>query len=140
MEPQPLPHVYPFRFVESVVRERSERHTGGEVSAAVTLGQWACSGDQWRSPFLFAEMIAQSALLLEGGDAEIGRSGFLAGLDNFEFQRSPSPGETLSVRVDLLGTFGPFAKFGGVVSSAGQEIARGQVLVKRGRVRVVSRA
>ena len=132
METRPLPHVYPFRFVESVVRERDARFEGGEVSAAVTFGQRACTGPDWRSPFLLAEVIAQSALLLEGGDAEIGKSGFLAGLDNFVLSRPPSPGERLTVRIDLLATYGLFAKFGGVVSSEGEEIARGEILVRRG--------
>jgi 3-hydroxyacyl-[acyl-carrier-protein] dehydratase len=132
MEPRPLPHAYPFRFVESVVREQNERHQDGEVSAAVTVNQRACSGREWSSPFLLAEVIAQSALLLEGGDAQIGRSGFLAGLDNFAFHRAPSPGEELSVRVDLVAAYGLFAKFSGVVSAAGEEIARGDVLVRRG--------
>ena len=132
MELQPLPHVYPFRFVESVVRERDERFEGGEVSASVTFGQRACAGPEWRSPFLLAEVIAQSALLLDGGDEQIGRSGFLAGLDNFVVRRSPSPGERLTIRIDLLATYGLFAKFGGVVSSAGEEIARGEILVRRG--------
>ncbi len=132
MEPRPLPHVYPFRFVESVIRERNERFEGGEVSAAVTFGQRACTGPEWRSPFLLAEVIAQSALLLEGGDAEVGRSGFLVGLDNFALTRAPSPGERLTVRIDLLATYGLFAKFAGVISSAGEEIARGEILVRRG--------
>jgi 3-hydroxyacyl-[acyl-carrier-protein] dehydratase len=132
MEPEPLPHVYPFRFVESVVRQRNGRFEGGEVSANVTYGQRACTGPEWRSPFLLAEIIAQSALLLEGGDAEIGRTGFLAGLDNFVLSRPPRPGERLTIRIDLLATFGLFAKFGGTIFSAEEEIAHGEILVKRG--------
>jgi 3-hydroxymyristoyl/3-hydroxydecanoyl-(acyl carrier protein) dehydratase len=134
MELPPLPHVYPFRFVESVVRERDEHFQGGEVSASVTVGERACSGTGWQSPFLLAEMIAQSALLLEGGDAEIGKGGFLAALDNFEILRSPSPGEKLRIRVDLVATYGLFAKFAGRVSSSEEqsEIARGEILVRRG--------
>ena len=132
MEPQPLPHVFPFRFVESVIRERNEKFEGGEVSAAITAGQRACAGPGWRSPFLLAEMIAQSALLLEGGDVGIGRTGFLAGLDNFELQRTPEPGERLTIRIDLLATFGLFAKFGGVVTCPRGEVARGEILVRRG--------
>ena len=135
MHPRPLPHVYPFRFVESAEPETApekDRFRGREVSAAVTAGQRACSGPQWSSPFLFAEMIAQSALLLQGGDPEIGRTGFLAGLDNFVVHRAPSPGERLTIRVDVLATFGLFAKFGGTVASGGEELARGEILVRRG--------
>ncbi|MGH9441387.1 MAG: hypothetical protein ACRD16_03860 [Thermoanaerobaculia bacterium] len=132
MELRPLPHVYPFRFVESVSRERDDRFAGGEVTAAISAGQRACAGPAWSSPFLLAEIIAQSALLLEGGDADIGRTGFLAGLDNFVLSRTPAPGDQLAIRIDLLATFGLFAKFGGVISCGDEEIARGEVLVRRG--------
>ena len=55
----------------------------------VRLVHHGYEGDQTRKharnlPLLLAEAIAQSALLLEGGDPEAGRTGFLAGLDGFE--------------------------------------------------------
>lgn len=131
----PLPHVYPFRFVDRVLEERDETFSRGRVGITVTAGQRAAAGESWASPLLLAEAIAQSALLLEGGDPEIGRSGFLAGLDNFTASRPPRAGERLSVAVRLAARFGPFVKFSGVVTSEGEEIARGEILVRRGDAR-----
>ena len=53
-----------------------------------------------------AEAIAQAALLLEGGDSEEARSGFLAGIEGFEAKRLPVAGETLEVSVRLAARFG----------------------------------
>ena len=49
-------------------------------------------GERWGSPLLLAEAIAQAALLLEGGDPESGRRGFLAGIEGFEARRPPRAG------------------------------------------------
>jgi len=74
----PLPHAYTFRFVDSIVRERNEDFSSGTVSVRVAGNARASRGGPWPSPLLLAEAIAQSALLLEGGDADLGRRGFLA--------------------------------------------------------------
>ncbi len=131
----PLPHVYPFRFVDRVIEERDAAFARGRVGLTVSAGQRAAAGVEWGTPLLLAEAIAQSALLLEGGDPEIGRSGFLAGLDNFSASRAPRAGEKLAVDIRLTARFGPLVKFEGVVSSEGEEIARGEILVRQGKER-----
>ena len=75
---------------------------------------------------------AQAALLLEGGDADLGRRGFLAGLEGFVAKRAPRAGEVLSVDVRLTARFGAIVRFDGEVSSGGEQIASGAVLVRRG--------
>jgi 3-hydroxymyristoyl/3-hydroxydecanoyl-(acyl carrier protein) dehydratase len=127
-----LPHGYPFRFVDRIVEERDEAFTRGRVQLLVTAGQRAVGARRWQSPFLLAEAVAQSALLLQGGDPEIGRSGFLAGLEAFEFARDPSPGERLTVEVALEARYGRILKFSGVVSNGDETLARGVVLVREG--------
>ena len=89
-------------------------------------------GEEWRSPLLLAEAIAQSALLLEGGDVEVGRRGFLAGIESFQAVRPPRAGEILRVDVRLTGRFGAIVKFEGEVTVAGETIARGGILVRKG--------
>jgi 3-hydroxymyristoyl/3-hydroxydecanoyl-(acyl carrier protein) dehydratase len=131
----PLPHTYPFRLADRVLEERDEAFSRGRVSVVVSAGQRAAAGAEWGSPLLLAEAIAQSALLLAGGDPEIGRSGFLAGLDAFTALRPPRAGEMLSVEVRLAGHYGPLAKFRGIVTSAGEEIAQGEILVRQGNSR-----
>lgn len=128
----PLPHAYPFRFVDAIVDEKNEDFTRGAVSVRIAGNARASMGEAWRSPLLFAEAIAQAALLLEGGDADLGRRGFLAGLDAFEIVRPPEPGETLRIDVRLAARFGAMVKFEGVVRSGDETLARGAVLVRKG--------
>ncbi|HSS44171.1 MAG TPA: hypothetical protein VLO07_02430, partial [Thermoanaerobaculia bacterium] len=80
-----------------------------------------------------AEAIAQAALLLEGGDAEVGRRGYLAGIEGFEAKRAPRAGETLEIDVRLASRFGAILKFEGVIRSAEGMIARGGILVRKGK-------
>ncbi len=130
-----LPHRYPFRFVDTILEARDETFSRGRVSMTVSAGQRSCSGPAWTTPFLLAEAIAQSALLLEGGDPEIGRSGFLAGIDAFAVERSPEPGERLSVDVSLVARYGPVLKFQGTIRHGAERIAAGEILVRQGEGR-----
>ena len=132
MTPRELPHAYPFRFVDAVVTERNEDFSRGTVSIRVSAGGRAAMGERWGSPLLLVEAIAQSALLLEGGDADLGRSGFLAGLEGIEIERPPIAGETLNVHVRLAGRFGAMARFEGEIHSEAGRIGRGAVLVRKG--------
>ena len=127
-----LPHAYPFRFVETVLEPRNENFSRGTARVAVSANGRAAAGEEWQSPLLLAEAIAQSALLLEGGDPEIGRTGFLAGIDGFEVARAPRAGETLEVRVRLAARFGAVVKFDGEVFCGAESLARGSVLVRQG--------
>ena len=128
-----LPHAYPFRFADVVSAPPDERFAGGRVRIRVAGNSRAAMGERWRSPLLCAEAIAQAALLLEGGTAADGRRGFLAGIQDFRVQRPPEAGETLEVEIRLAGRFGPLARFDGRVSSDGEELAAGSVLVRQGR-------
>lgn len=127
-----LPHAYPFRFVERVVGPAGPDSSSGSVSVRVSANARAAMGSEWLSPLLFVEAIAQSALLLQGGDAASGRTGFLAGIDNFTFTRLPQAGESLEVQVHLKGRFGPAVKFEGEVRSGSESIARAGVVVRQG--------
>jgi 3-hydroxyacyl-[acyl-carrier-protein] dehydratase len=133
--PPPLPHGYPFRFVDAVVEEKNADFSRGSVRIRVSANARASMGDAWPSRLLLAEAIAQSALLLEGGDADLGRRGFMAGLEGLELLRSPEPGETLLVEVRLAARFGAMVKFEGVVMSGEETLARGAVLVRKGEDR-----
>lgn len=132
MAPVDFPHVYPFRFVDRIIEAKDADFSKGSVAIRVSGNARAAAGEAWHSPLLLAEAIAQSALLLEGGDAGIGRRGFLAGIDAFEATRPPRAGETLRVDVRLAAKFGAIVRFEGVVSADGEQIARGAVLVRKG--------
>jgi 3-hydroxymyristoyl/3-hydroxydecanoyl-(acyl carrier protein) dehydratase len=127
-----LPHVYPFRLVDTVLRARNADFSAGTVGVRVSANGRAAMGEGWVSPALLAEAIAQAALLLEGGDPEIGRGGYLAGIESLEAKRAPRAGETLEIDLRLASRFGAIVKFEGVVRSGEETIARGGILVRKG--------
>jgi hypothetical protein len=128
---RPLPHVFPFRFADAVVA--SSGRAEGRVRAVVTAGAQASRGGPLAAT-LYGELIAQAALLLEGGDADLGRKGFLAGISDLVVAREAAPGDVLDVDVTIAGRFGDSVKFDGKVSDeSGVEIARGSVVVRQGR-------
>lgn len=127
---EPLPHLYPFRFADRTVERTGEG--SGRVRAAVTAGG-RLLGRPGASAAILGELIAQAALLLQGGDPELGRSGFLAGLSGIEVSRLPEPGDLLTVEVVLAGKLGPVVKFDGrILDGAGAEVAHGSVTVRQG--------
>lgn len=127
---QPLPHVFPFRFADAVAS--SGGRAEGRVRAAVTAGADASRGGPLAAT-LFGELIAQAALLLEGGDPGLGRRGFLAGVSDLVVARAAVPGDVLDVDVAVAGRFGDTVKFDGrVTDETGAEVARGSIVVKSG--------
>ena len=127
-----LPHSYPFRFVDRVLREPGPEFADGRVSARITAGGRGSMNGTWGTPTLLAEAIAQAALLLEGRDPDATRRGFLAGIEGFEIRRVPEVGETLTIDVRLAARFGAIVRFEGEVQSGSETVARGAVLVRRG--------
>jgi 3-hydroxymyristoyl/3-hydroxydecanoyl-(acyl carrier protein) dehydratase len=136
-----LPHAYPFRFVASILENVPKAAVGGtpgeaewkgKVTTSLSANGWATADGAWGSPMLYAEAIAQAALLLEGGEGEQGRHGFLAGIDDFQILRPAEAGETLDISVRLAAHFGGIVKFDGEVRSNDELLARGSVLVKKG--------
>jgi 3-hydroxymyristoyl/3-hydroxydecanoyl-(acyl carrier protein) dehydratase len=128
-----LPHAYPFRFVDAILTPPGEDFSEGQVSAAVTTnGRLTPGNDSGAGTALLAEAIAQAALLLQGGDPEVGRRGFLAGIDGFHVDRLPQPGDRLEIDVRLTARFGSIVKFEGEVRCGSETLARGGILVRQG--------
>jgi hypothetical protein len=127
---QPLPHAFPFRFADGVVERTGPAE--GRVRATVTANAAAVRATGFPAAAL-AELVAQSALLLQGGDAALGRKGFLAGISDFSVERLPVPGDVLTVDVAIAGRLGDTVKLEGVVTDGeGRAVARGAVIVKQG--------
>lgn len=123
-----LPHTYPFRFADRVVERTGPAE--GRVLAAVTAGARGLNGAG--SPLLLGELIAQAALLLSGGDPESFKGGFLAGISGFSVERSPEPGDLLTVDVKLAARLGPVVRFEGVIRDGeGRRVASGAVTVRQ---------
>jgi hypothetical protein len=129
---QPLPHAFPFRFADGVVLRTGPAE--GRVRACVTANAQSVRGTGFPVAVL-AELVAQSALLLQGGDAALGRKGFLAGVSDFSVERLPVAGDVLTIDVAIAGRLGDTVKFDGVILDAhGGAVARGSVTVKQGSV------
>jgi hypothetical protein len=127
---QPLPHAFPFRFADGVIERTGPAE--GRVRATLTANAAAVRATGFPAAAL-AELVAQSALLLQGGDAALSRKGFLAGISDFSIERLPMPGDVLTVDVAIAGRFGDTVKLEGVVTDGdGGAIARGAVTVKQG--------
>ncbi|MGE5716124.1 MAG: hypothetical protein ACM369_05705 [Acidobacteriota bacterium] len=130
MEFQPLPHAFPFRFADGVIERTGPAE--GRVRAVVTANAAFVRATGFPAAAL-AELVAQSAVLLQGGDAALGRKGFLAGISDFSLERLPVPGDVLTVGVTIAGRLGDAVKLEGVVTDdAGGAVARGAVTVKQG--------
>ena len=130
MDFQPLPHAFPFRFADGVIERTGPAE--GRVRATVTANASAVRATGFPAAAL-AELVAQSALLLQGGSAALSRKGFLAGISDFSVERLPVPGDILTVEVAIAGQLGDAVKFEGVVTDGeGGAVARGAVTVKQG--------
>jgi len=127
---EPLPHTFPFRFAD-----RTAEKTGpasGRVEAVVSAGGRGVS-PLGLPASLVGELMAQAALLLDGGDPEIGRSGFLAGFSEISIARVPQAGDRLVVDVRLAGRLGAVVKFdANVTDDAGRLVAGGSFSVRKG--------
>ncbi len=127
---EPLPHSYPFRFVD-----RSLERTGpdsGRARALVSAGGRGTSGGALGGA-LVGELMAQAALLLGGGDPEAGRSGFLAGFSGLSVRRPVLPGDALVVDVAVTRRLGPAVRFDATASDeTGEVVASGSFLVRTG--------
>jgi hypothetical protein len=127
---RPLPHAFPFRFADGVIERTGPAE--GRVRACVTADGAAVRAAGF-APAALAELVAQSALLLEGGDAALSSRGFLAGISDFSIERLPEAGDVLTVDVKIAGRLGGAVKLEGVVRDAeGGAVARGAVTVKQG--------
>jgi hypothetical protein len=125
-----LPHAFPFRFADRTVERTGP--ASGRVRAVVSAGGRGVS-PPGLPPSLVGELMAQAALLLEGGDPEIGRSGFLAGFSGVSVARVPQAGDCLSVDITLAGRLGAAVKFEATVTDdAGRLVAGGSFSIRTG--------
>ena len=127
---QPLPHAFPFRFADGVLLRTGPAE--GRVRACVTANAEAVRATGFPAALL-TEFVAQSALLLQGGDADLGRKGFLAGVSDFSVERLPAAGDVLTIDIAIAGRMGDTVKFDGIIRDAdGGAVARASVTVKQG--------
>ena len=126
----------PIRFASSTPFSRSATPTSprGRVRVGVTGNgrpRWGSAGAaRCSSPRRSRSRRSCS----RAGTPTSGRRGFLAGIEGFQVRRPPLAGELLCVDVRLSARFGSIVRFDGEVTSGGEEIARGGILVRKGEL------
>lgn len=117
-----LPHRSPFLVLDRILAL--------EPGISALARQRVTSGAPCYSPFLLLEAIAQL-----GGIAaarEEGGGGILAAIDRAEFQDAPMAGDTLTIAVRIVKSFGPLHLVEGEVSVDGKTVATARVTLKVG--------
>jgi len=132
---EPLPHVFPFRFVETTLEPLSA-DGAGSVRVVVSTDARALRGLEALPLPVAVEMMAQAALLLQGGDPEVGRSGFLAALGRVRLRGVVRPGDELVARVRITARLGPLVRFSARLERGRRLVASAEISVKTGEARV----
>ncbi len=130
-----LPHRSPFLMVDRMV----ERRPGHSCLALkrVTFGDPVIRTNDGAlppglNPFFLVEAMSQTAALAavaEVGDRSAVKPmvGFLAAVRDFRALRRAVPGDTLEIRVEVLGRFGELVKVKGRVSVDGELIGEAEL-------------
>ncbi|HWI39939.1 MAG TPA: hydroxymyristoyl-ACP dehydratase [Verrucomicrobiae bacterium] len=101
-----LPHRYPFAMLDRII----ECEPGVRAAALRRVTE----NDPFRLQVLYVEAMAQLAGVAVGG--EEGEGGFLAAVEHAESFGAMEPGETLTISVTLLKSFGRLHLFRGEVT------------------------
>lgn len=118
----PLPHRYPFRWLDGCE---------GGVARATIAGNstWLRGTGGLPLPFC-AELLAQgAALLLDPEPGASVRSRRLAAIERLVASRLAQPGDLIEVRVQMAGGFGGLTRIEGTLSCDGQPFAHGVLVL-----------
>jgi 3-hydroxyacyl-[acyl-carrier-protein] dehydratase len=131
-----LPHRYPFLLVDRIVElEPGKRGVGIKN---LTGNEWCLPGGHAYPPVLLLESLAQVGGIVLGSKAREENPGsrffgLFAGVSDFQFQRSPSVGESVTLRVELSQSLASIYRFQCEVQAGGEKIAGGQILLSFSR-------
>lgn len=117
-----LPHRSPFLVLDRILAL--------EPGVSALARQRVTCGAPGYSSFLMVEAVAQLGGIAAG--REEGGGGILAAIDRAEFQETPKPGDTLTISVRIVKSFGPLHLVEGEVSADGRIIATARVTLKVG--------
>ncbi len=131
-----LPHRYPFLLVDRL----SELEPGkrGVGIKNLTGNEWCLNGSPAYPPVLLLESLAQVGGIVLGSKAREENPnsrfiGLFAGVSDFQFQRSPVVGESITLRVELSQSLASIYRFQCEVQAGGEKIAGGQLLLSFSR-------
>jgi 3-hydroxyacyl-[acyl-carrier-protein] dehydratase len=117
-----LPHRSPFLVLDRILAL--------EPGVSALARQRVTCGAPGFSPFLLIEAIAQLGGIAAAREDSGG--GILAAIDRAEFQSAPVAGDTLTIAVRIVKSFGPLHLVEGEVSADGKIVATARVTLKVG--------
>jgi 3-hydroxyacyl-[acyl-carrier-protein] dehydratase len=126
-----IPHRYPFLLVDRIVEiEEGKRAVGiKNVTANEPFFQGHFPGYPVMPGVLIAEALAQvAAVAMLKLEANRGKIGFYAGIDNFRFRRQVVPGDQLRLEVEFTKLRGQIAKAKGIATVDGEIAAEGEMM------------
>lgn len=119
-----LPHRYPFLMLDRLLTLEPGVIATAERQITAT-------------PAAYPQAYLLESIAQLGGIASIheeGEGGFLASIDNAEFEGEVRAGDTLTITARVLKSFGRLALIEGTVTSAGITLARAQLTLGIGRL------
>lgn len=120
-----LPHRYPFLVLDRIIA----REPGRSASAIVRT----TAGTRGWSPLLLLEAMAQLGGIAAADDDNGG--GILAAVDHADFHGTVEAGDTLTVTVTVVKSFGPLHLVAGEVTADGRPAASATITLKAGNLR-----
>lgn len=117
-----LPHRSPFLVLDRILAL--------EPGVSALARQRVTCGAPGYSPVLLIEAIAQLGGIAAAREDSGG--GILAAIDRAEFQGAPMAGDTLTIAVRIVKSFGPLHLVEGEVSADGKIVATARVTLKVG--------
>jgi 3-hydroxyacyl-[acyl-carrier-protein] dehydratase len=126
-----IPHRYPFLLVDRILEiEEGKRAVGlKNVSANEPFFAGHFPGYPVMPGVLIAEALAQvAALAMLKTEANRGKIGLLAGIDQFRFRDQVKPGDTLILEMEITRMKGTIGKGRGVAKVGDRIVAEGELM------------
>jgi len=126
-----IPHRYPFLLVDRILEVEAGVRAVGIKN--VTINEPFFEGHFPGYPVmpgvLIVEALAQvAAVAMLTMEANRGKLGFFAGIDEFRFRGQVVPGDTLQLEIQITRAKGTFAKFQGVAKVGDRIVAEGSMM------------
>lgn len=127
---QILPHRFPFTMVDRVLEMEDNKYAVGIKN--VTLNEPYFQGHYPEIPTMPGVMIAEAmaqvgGIMLMANKTDEKLVPYLAGINKFRLKKPVLPGDTLRIRVDMIGGKGQIGKVKGSATVDGKEVARGEM-------------